>query len=345
MKAAEAKKETEAEPREFLALDVREVSLVDAPANRRRFLVVKRDEGENMGAFEQSFTPDPAEIGLPRPSKTEPTLVQKALGEDWQAVVDHLAAADGADELEVHKALSPELRASVEKVAAFVQKVAQGEPEPAESKPEGEPVEKAEGDVKPGGEGDSKPDAKPEGAPVEKADGDTQPDAKPESEKVEKAEGEQKPADEGEQKPDAPAVAVMPDGSVIVHGTPVQKAKGFTSSRTEILKTVISALGGLLQDVDPDGLKSIVGGFGKTPELPSTSSVTQEVKTEPASAAVSKAEEMVGKLTEQLEAVSKRLEKIEETRGPSKSADTGQGSDGQTVPTQKRNGLWSNIIA
>jgi hypothetical protein len=222
MKAANTD-ETNAEPREFLALDVREVSLVDAPANRRKFLVVKRDGRENMGAYEQAFTPDPAEIGLPRPEKTEPTLVQKALGEDWKAVVDHLAAAEGADELEVHKALTPELKASVEKVAAFVAKVAKGEGEKS-AEGEGEKpaeVKKAEGEKSAEGEGE-----KP--AEVKKAEGE-----KP-------AEGEVPAEGEGEK----PAVAVMPDGSVLVHGTPVQKAKGFTTSRTEILKTVISALGG-----------------------------------------------------------------------------------------------------
>ena len=44
-----SEKKGDRKPRELLDLDVREVSLVDRPAIRRKFLVVKRDEnGENM---------------------------------------------------------------------------------------------------------------------------------------------------------------------------------------------------------------------------------------------------------------------------------------------------------
>lgn len=43
-------------PRELLDLDVREVSLVDRPAIRREFLVLKRLEEEQMGAFDAPKT-------------------------------------------------------------------------------------------------------------------------------------------------------------------------------------------------------------------------------------------------------------------------------------------------
>jgi len=46
-------------PRELLDLDIREVSLVDRPAIRRKFLVIKRDEdGENM-SDEQALSSEP----------------------------------------------------------------------------------------------------------------------------------------------------------------------------------------------------------------------------------------------------------------------------------------------
>jgi len=46
-----ASKEKRKDPRELLDLDIREVSLVDRPAIRRKFLVIKRDEdGENMSS-------------------------------------------------------------------------------------------------------------------------------------------------------------------------------------------------------------------------------------------------------------------------------------------------------
>ena len=51
-------KERNKKPRELLDLDIREVSLVDRPAIRRKFLVIKRDEdGENM-SDEQALASD-----------------------------------------------------------------------------------------------------------------------------------------------------------------------------------------------------------------------------------------------------------------------------------------------
>tara|TARA_R100000231_G_scaffold74645_2_gene58313 strand:+ start:61 stop:984 length:924 start_codon:yes stop_codon:yes gene_type:complete len=49
------------EPRELFNLDVREVSLVDTPAIRRRFLVVKRDEGSETMSADQEFVSEEIE--------------------------------------------------------------------------------------------------------------------------------------------------------------------------------------------------------------------------------------------------------------------------------------------
>lgn len=58
---ADSKEERNSKPRELLDLDIREVSLVDRPAIRRKFLVIKRDEtGENM-SDEQSIPSEPQE--------------------------------------------------------------------------------------------------------------------------------------------------------------------------------------------------------------------------------------------------------------------------------------------
>ena len=57
----DSKKQRNKKPRELLDLDIREVSLVDRPAIRRKFLVIKRDEdGENM-SDEQALSSEPQE--------------------------------------------------------------------------------------------------------------------------------------------------------------------------------------------------------------------------------------------------------------------------------------------
>jgi len=56
-----SEKKADRKPRKLLDLDIREVSLVDRPAIRRKFLVIKRDEdGENM-SNEQNLAPEPQE--------------------------------------------------------------------------------------------------------------------------------------------------------------------------------------------------------------------------------------------------------------------------------------------
>lgn len=118
-------KKKDEEPREFLDLDVSEVSMVDRPANLREFLVVKRLE-DTMGAFD-SDNPgaDPSEIGMSRQTiQTAEVTVEKAaatvLG-DLGDISEFLSRED------VEKAAVPsELKQSITRVIQLLGKVASG---------------------------------------------------------------------------------------------------------------------------------------------------------------------------------------------------------------------------
>lgn len=82
------------EPRELLNLDVREVSLVDSPAIRRRFLVVKRDEGTDQMSVNEEPISDVIE------TETE-ALVTDSLNDIEKAY--HASEDDDSSEAQAEK--------------------------------------------------------------------------------------------------------------------------------------------------------------------------------------------------------------------------------------------------
>ena len=141
------------------------------------------------------------------------------------------------------------------------------------------------------------------------------------------------------QKAALPAVAVMDDGSVVVRGTPVQKARGFTSGRTQTVKEVTSALLKLLKDVDEDALKTVLSDVGRGQDLPSDSKVDSEVRpAQPAQVSKSESrEELLGMVAE----ITKRLEAIETARTPSTSVE----QEGTTERQRSvKKSFWQGVI-
>lgn len=164
-------------------------------------------------------------------------------------------------------------------------------------------------------------------------------------------EGGDEPA--GDDTEVANAVVIKADGSVHVSGDAVNvnKAKGFTSARTEALKGAVAGLAKLLGEVDEKQLKEALAGMGdgRFGNLPSNSSVPSSVRpvgtTKSADGgegeAEGLAEQIAAIVSKAVEPVTKRLDEIESTRNPSKSVEGDGGSDTQT---EVKKSLWDGVL-
>jgi hypothetical protein len=310
------------EARRLLDLDVKEVSLVDRPANLKEFLVVKRLEhgGKQMSAF----AADTENKGAENPNPETETEVVKMTDADDGANGDASADAgdageaeggdaegtgeaeggdaEGTTETEVEKAIPKEITASIKSIRDFMAKA-----NPVDKGMLANTLQKAFGK-----------------APTKKT--------------------ETKKSDEPAAP--VPAVQVMDDGSVLVSGTPVQKAKGFTTQRTDAIKSVVSNLVGLLGDVDTEVAKALVADLNKA--IPKTSKAAPVAKSEDGEDSnadpVDVAAIVQAAVEKAIAPVAERVEKIEKARAPSKSVD-GDGKTDSTVDVQKdAGGIWKGVL-
>lgn len=179
----------------------------------------------------------------------------------------------------------------------------------------------------------AKPAAEPEAKPEEPA---AEPEVKPETKPVAKNEqtAESDPDDE-------PAVVIKRDGSIIVKGTTVEKAKTFGKGKTVALQNAVSALAKLLGDVSEDALKTAMSPFmDPTKKVDTTKAADAEPAAEP-TPAVDPSELITKAVSAALEPITKRLEEIEKTRNPSQSVE-GDGGTDTTTPVKKS--IWSGIL-
>ena len=300
--------------RELLDLDVKEVSLVDRPANLRPFLIVKRQAENNLGEFE--VEPSVVEwlqkmAGTPgAPTESIRALAAVLTGGTPMETVDMIKARH-AHEVEVHKAgQTEETQEQLEKRHAA----------------ELETVQKADADNP----------AEPETPPAEPEEPETPP-AEPEAPKDKPA---TEPVAKNEPDPDdEPAVVIKRDGSIIVKGTTVEKAKTFGKGKTAALQNAVSALAKLLGDVSEDALKAAMA-----PYMDPTKKVEKKVDdsaTEP-TPAVDPTELITKAVATALEPITKRLDEIEKTRNPSQSVEGDGGTDKQSTQVEKS--IWSGIL-
>lgn len=109
--------------RRILAVDVREVSLVDRAANLRKFLVVKKLEGDDMGLFvsERSENMDPVEKAKKESEMTDEEKAKaKKAAEDEEA--KKKADAKKAEDEEAEKAKAKKAKEEEEKAACDAKK-------------------------------------------------------------------------------------------------------------------------------------------------------------------------------------------------------------------------------
>jgi hypothetical protein len=315
-----ATKEQLKNARELLDLDVKEISLVDRPANLREFLIVKRQTENNLGEFEV----EPSVIEwlekmagtTGAPTKSIKALAAALTGGTPMETVEMIKARH-AYEAEIQKAgQTEESQEDLEKRhAAELETVTKAdsttptEPEvkPEEAEPEpatSEPVAKNE------------PAAEPELAPSE-------PLAEPDPE-------------------DQPMVVIKRDGSITVQGAQVQKAKTFGKAKTATLQNAVSALAKLLGDVSEEALKSAMAPYmDPTKKVEKNAGNAAEEPPEPKPTA-DPAELITKAVATALEPISKRLEEIEKTRNPSQSVEGDGGTDSKSTQVEKS--IWSGIL-
>ena len=299
-------------------LDVREVSVVDKPAILREFLVIKRRQTEdNMGAF---ATQDPSVIGLTiekakAPGGAEDTM--KGLTEDQAKAVaawmGKMAKSDDAPE---------GVKAAAKLLDDAAKKVTKTGAVPPQFQP----------GYKPGEDKDAKKAA--DEKEMEDAKKAQQEKDLEEAKKKKAAEnGEEYPGPGGQvAKAAEPILQLNADGSVLVAGNVVQKAKSFTQNRTEQLQSAASALLGLMKEVDEDAMKGLVNQFAKG-ELPSGGKVDSQVRPAPVKKGDGDPRDV------EIAELRKRLDTIEKTRQPSQSVD-GEGGTDQKV----QKGFWGGVV-
>lgn len=348
--------------RELLDLDVREVSLVDRPANLREFLVVKRLE-DPMGLYESDYS-----TGGVDPSQVAPVFVRKNdakpdNGSGDPAVEVAKQTTDGGDPVDVEtitKAVEGETvdmtKARHAYEVAALKSGKGDEVEEALTKRQEAELEKAEELAK---------------AAKAKADGDKAkagddedgkgkkpafPGAKPFGKKTEttkSADGGNGAADSADDGEGDQMVVVKRDGSVHVNGELVQKASTEpTTLRTAAVSAAVTALAKQLGELSDEELAKALEGInkGKMPTSPKFRSGTTAQGTKTTKAPVHKVDNgdggdeenpIVAAVQAALEPITKRLEEIEKTRTPSKSADGDGGTDTQQ-PVAKS--FWDGVL-
>lgn len=270
-----------AKVRRIVDLDVKEVSLVDRPAIRRTFLVIKREEEDPMGAF----TPETEEIRKADGAEDEETK-SKAKAKDEEACKakkeeeeeEKRKAAEAEDE-EKKKAKKPDeemMKAMNPRALIGLIEGIKGAPKEAVDKLVGFLESKAKA-------------AKP---------GDEYPYPKTKSENL---------------------VVVKADGSVEINAEVTKGRKMFTEQRTAMLKDTILSLARMLNEADEEASKAMIEEVKALPSNTSIASAVQPTPAKKASKE-KEDEDEVEKLKGEVEKLTKRLVEIEGTRPVTKSA-------------------------
>lgn len=299
--------------------------MVDRPAIERKFLVVKRQE-DSMGAFEP---------------------------ENNDAVVDELIEKMDWHDIDVDKALPPDLASAIKAVVAWMKKAAGTEGAP---KDEINRVAAFLGKVgagkypypKPAGKGDDDQDAAGKGD----GDGDASKQAKcPKCGAEMKAgvcpecgfKAGQDDADKGVKK--GVTISVTPEGKVEISGEGIAKGgKQFTADRIAGVGTIAKQALALLAETDPELAKSIISELAKA-TLPAdikwtsgTSALDASVKKD----LVELVKEAVDPIAKKVDDTAKKVEDIAKAR-PAPQSDGGGDNTDKTDVNKGDKKFWSGV--
>lgn len=333
--------------RRLLDIDVDEVSLVDRAANLRRFLVIKRLEDESMKDLNVEE--------ITKNAKTEGESIislLKAMAEiedaptaDFEKIIDFVQKAEKAkpeeEEEEMSKAVDESTIAAIKEVVTWMNKMSKGPGAPTDAiKKVAAFLGKVAGGKYPSPKSKAKPKDEEEKKKGKMEDED-------EEKKKQEDDEDKYPSPKGKTKKDdgngdGLNIRLTAEGDIEISGQTVHKAKKFTSNRTAALKETALGLVKLIAEVDPEATKEIKEIVSELPTDPSFSSGVRPTGT--AGGVSLKKEdgesENEKEIMKQLEAIDKRLEKIETERPDSKSLD-GQGG---TEKTGVKKGLWDGVL-
>lgn len=149
----------------------------------------------------------------------------------------------------------------------------------------------------------------------------------------------------GVKKSDGMTVTITPEGEVQISGEPVTKgSKQFTPERIGHIGAIAKQSLALLAETDPELAKSIIAELVKA-QLPAdlkwtqgTHPVPASVKKEDITAAV---KEVVEPLSKKVEDLGGKVEDITKSRGASQSDDAGDSTDSSSV--QKNDDFWKGV--
>jgi len=292
--------------RRIVDLEVKEVSLVDRPAIRRTFLVIKRLEEKTMGAFANDL-----EEKVQKAKKdAEDAEAEKAGKPKAGAEMTPEEKADAAAEEEEEKkkaGMPPKA------LAAMIRGI-KGAPKGAVDELTTFLEEKAK--AAKGDEDEEAAKAGPgaEGAPANPDEEYPSPNSKG---KKAKSEGN--------------LLVVKADGSIELDTAAISKGrKMFTEQRVSAIKETFLNLARVLQDADENAAKE---AFAAIKELPTSVAMASEVRPAGAGKVQKDLENEVAELT-------KRLATIEKARNPSKAT----GPEGTDQPKEVKKSLWSGVL-
>jgi len=271
----------ETKVRRIVDLDVKEVSLVDRPAIRRTFLVIKRLEEEPMGAF---ATEDRV---IQKSAETEDEEKKKAgKGKDEMGCK---AGPDEEDE-EKKKAGTPEEDPNAMKA----------DPEEEEKQKAGMPPKALAAMIR-GIKGAPK-------AAVDELVGylETKSKAAPA--------GDEYPSPKTKN-----LVVVKSDGSIEINAEVTKGRKMFTEQRANMLKDTIISLARVLHEADEEATKAVVAELKALPSNSTVASSVRPANAGKQKAG-DEDDADVEKLKSEVSSLTKRLSDIENTRQVSKSA-------------------------
>ncbi len=295
--------------RRIVDLDVEEVSLVDRPAIRRKFVIIKRLEDE-MGAFEM----DPEVVEKNDTGTVMDWLQKAAKGDDAPKeaiakVIELLDAVEKAEpekkpeEEDKEKVLPADLKEAITAVSAWMKKMSKGPGAPTEAIGR---VATFLGKVA-GGKYPS-PESAGKVEPKEEEDKNKSPTAKVEDDNL---------------------VVVKADGTMVINAAVTKGRKVFTTERTNAMKEVMIQLASVLGEADGEALKAVLTAIKALPEGKVPDSAVRPVPTAKS--------ESDGVVVKALEDIQKRLDDIEKTRAPSKGGDPEVSDE----PVEKKEaGFW-----
>jgi len=321
--------------REFMDLEVDELSVVDSPANEEKFIVIKckHQEGQDMADKKEEVTKDtgsPVAEGNKTPNdngakvekvtvdveKAENDAVVEAMGK-VQKTVEGIAKQLGMDAVDTPVA-KPSPRDVVKK-----QLESAGLNEEQVEKSLKEYDAAAVESIEKSGDGKT--------AAGEDAAGDGTA-----AKKVEKSGDNTDVATAKSEDTAMDALTQLEEA--------ISKAKRFTPQREETLKNAVEQLQKLLVALQPQAPKSVI-----TPKnnLPSSASAGEANLTSVTKALQELSETVQKSLTaiqEGQKTLSTRVEDIEKARHPSKAV-VEDGTDGvKTVKTEKAQSLWGGVL-